>query len=102
LLTEFQSVEMRNSKPFHIRGGKADAIRRHVAEHYIAPAREAGSKQVEIKVGDVHAQLQHTMKLGLICSSVRAVTFRRENNLELVRQSGAYESSSTTFTFELL
>ena len=90
-------------EPVTVRGRKADQIRQHVATRYIAPARAAGRERVDIKIGDVQAELQSTMKLALICSSLRAAKFRQDHNLELVRETDAYyECSSTTFTFKLL
>jgi hypothetical protein len=85
-----------------MRGEQADAIRKHVSEAYIAPARKEGLQSVTIKIGEIHGELGYYNKLALICSSLRAAKFREENNLELISRSGPHESSSTVFTFKLL
>ena len=83
----------------------ADRIRAHVVERYVAPARRRGDETITVVARDV------LRELGLpgdsapsVCSALRTGKFRKENELELVRQDGPPSKNSTTtsFTYRLL
>lgn len=84
---------------------QADLIRSHVADTYVVPARGRDDETVTVVARDV----LHDLKLGgdraaAVCSALRAAKFRKEHNLDLVREAGppSKQSTTTAFTFRIL
>jgi hypothetical protein len=84
-----------------MRGQHADAVREHAVKQYIDPARKAGQQAVKIRAGDVHAALDFTNRMPLVCAALTAMKFRRPNNIHLVKTEGPGQSTTTTFTFSI-
>jgi len=79
----------------------ADDVRKYACDHYVCPARSAGHKIVQIRVGDVHKGLGYKNRLPLVAASLTALKFTTPNKLKLIRTDGPGQSTTTTFVFEL-
>lgn len=82
--------------------GLSDAIRKHVLEKYVAPARERGTRSITLKSGDIHKQLLLSERLPQVCSAIDARRFEIEANARLLDRQGPPVSSTVTWRFELL
>ncbi|MCY4075917.1 MAG: hypothetical protein OXH04_10870 [Acidobacteria bacterium] len=83
---------------------KADDIRSHAAETYVAPARRRGDETVAIVARDVLRDLNLPGdRAAAVCSALRAAKFRKEHSLDLLRVDGppSKRSTTTTFTFRI-
>lgn len=82
--------------------GLSDAIRQHVLEKYISPARERGNKSITLRSGEIHKQLALSDRLPQVCSAIDARRFEIEANVRLVDRQGPPVSTAVTWRFELL
>jgi 5-methylcytosine-specific restriction protein B len=82
--------------------GLSDAIRQHVLDKYVAPARERGSKSITLKSGDIHKQLALSDRLPQVCSAIDARRFEIEANVKLLDRDGPPVSPGVKWRFELL
>ncbi len=80
----------------------ADRIREYVLRRYIEPAREAQASLVEVNAGDVHRALGLANRVPAVCSAIGSSKFLRYADVELEERSGPQNSTTTTFTFEVL
>jgi len=80
----------------------ADEVKQYALDHYIKPARTAGKKQVSICSRDIHSALKFKNRFPLVCAALGGVNFHRENSIVMRHVSSPMNSSTTTFTFELL
>ena len=78
---------------------KADSIRLHGREKYVAPARERRQKQFSIRAGDVLRELKLNGRVPAICSALKTREFLDENGLRLVSKTGPPSGQSTTVTY---
>ena len=53
----------------------SDKTRLYCRDHYVIPARVKGQKEVTIRSGDVHRELNFTNRLPLVCSSLGSKKF---------------------------
>jgi 5-methylcytosine-specific restriction protein B len=82
--------------------GLSDAIRKHVLEKYVVPARERGTRSITLKSGEIHKQLLLSERLPQVCSAIDARRFEIEANARLIDRSGPPVSPGVTWRFELL
>lgn len=83
----------------------SDQVRSFVQNHYIAPARKAGSSTVRVRAGEVHKALKWDLRrVPQVCAALSTRKFLRSANLELLKKSGPPSGQSTTveFTYKLL
>ena len=83
----------------------ADRIRSQVAKNHVVPARRRGDETVTVVAGVVLRELElRSDRAASVCSALRAVKFRKKNDLELMRVDGppSKQSTTTTFTFRIL
>jgi hypothetical protein len=80
----------------------ADEVKQYASDHYIAPARAAGKSQVIICSGDIHSALKFKNRYPLVCAALGGVGFQRTHSIVMRNVTSPMNSSTTTFTFELL
>lgn len=82
----------------------ADAIRSHVVDRYIEPARRRGEPAVTVTARDVLRDMRfRTGRAPAVCDALRARKFLREQALEVeVEGPPSKRSTTTTFTYRLL
>ncbi len=82
----------------------ADAIRSHVVDRYIEPARRRGEPAVTVAAGDVLRDMRfRTKRAPAVCDALRARKFLREQALEVeVEGPPSKRSTTTTFIYRLL
>jgi len=78
---------------------KADVIRLHGREKYVAPARQRQEKRFSIRTGDVLRDLKLNGRVPAICSALKTREFLEENALRLVSKTGPPSGQSTTVTY---
>ena len=78
---------------------KADVIRLHGKEKYVAPARRRQEKRFSIRTGDVLRDLKLNGRAPAICSALKTREFLEENALRLVSRTGPPSGQSTTVTY---
>jgi hypothetical protein len=78
---------------------KADVIRLHGKEKYVAPARQRQEKRFSIRTGDVLRDLKLSGRAPAICSALKTREFLEENALRLVSRTGPPSGQSTTVTY---
>jgi hypothetical protein len=78
---------------------KADVIRLHGKEKYVAPARQRQEKRFSIRTGDVVRDLKLNGRVPAICSALKTREFLEENALRLVSKTGPPSGQSTTVTY---
>jgi hypothetical protein len=78
---------------------KADVIRLHGKEKYVAPARQRQQKRFSIRTGDVLRDLKLNGRVPAICSALKTREFLEENALRLVSKTGPPSGQSTTVTY---
>jgi hypothetical protein len=78
---------------------KADVIRLHGKEKYVAPARQRQEKRFSIRTGDVLRDLKLNGRVPAICSALKTREFLEENALRLVSKTGPPSGQSTTVTY---
>lgn len=80
----------------------ADHIRLSAINYYIEPAREKGDAQVLIRAGTLAKDLFLADRLPNICQSLKGKKLQVLGNVAAPTQEGVNDSTTTTFTFELL
>lgn len=80
----------------------ADVVRAHCGDKIIAPARAAGRTEVEIRAGDIHADLGYKNRLPLVCSALGAALFEKRYRVRRMAVEGPLNGSSTVFRFAVL
>jgi len=80
----------------------SDETRIYCRDHYIIPARSRNQKEVTIRSGDVHRELNFTNRLPLVCAALGSIKF--ENMARAKRKSidGPTNGANTNFTFRIL
>jgi len=82
--------------------GLSDAIRQHVLDKYVSPARQQGSSSIIIRSGDIHKQLALSNRLPQVCSAIDARRFEIEASVRLVDRQGPPVSPGVVWRYELL
>ena len=81
----------------------ADAVRSHVVDRYVEPARRRGEAAVTVVAGDVLQGLGYGPdRASAVCSALRAGKFLKEHDLVVeVEGPASKQSKTTTFTYRL-
>lgn len=82
--------------------GLSDAIRQHVLDTYVFPARKRGSRSIVLRSGEIHKQLGLSDRLPQVCSAIDARRFEIEANVRLMDRQGPPVSPGVTWRFELM
>lgn len=81
---------------------RSEEVRKHVVEHYIAPARRKGQETVQVRAGKVHSELHWTGRVPSVCQALDSLKFQHEAGVELVERSRPGPSTTVVFTFRVL
>lgn len=81
---------------------QADRIREYAIKHCVKPARNAGEKRVSIRAGDVHKAMKLDNRVPAVCGALRTEEFQDRANVELKGCEGPFQSTTTTFHYEVL
>lgn len=83
-------------------GSHADVVRAHCGAKIIEPARQSGRVEVEIRVGDIHADLGFKNRLPLVCSALGSAVFEKQYRVRRTAVDGPLNGANTLFRFEVL
>lgn len=83
---------------------ESDAVRNHVSESFIKPAKQKGQKVVTVNVGAVHKALQLHNRVPLVCAALKSKKFLEGQKLKIISITGppSGQSTTVTFTYEIL
>ena len=79
----------------------AERIRQYVIEQYVAPARAAGDREIEIRAGDIRQGMGLDTPLRFVCSAIETQVFQVAANVMLERRGPAY-GADVTWRFSLV
>jgi len=79
----------------------SDKTRLYCREKYIIPARAKGQKEVTIRSGDVHRELNFTNRLPLVCSALGSKKFESMARVKRKSIEGPTNGANTEFTFQI-
>jgi hypothetical protein len=77
----------------------SDAVRDHVRQAYLQPARDRGVSTFTVNVGQVHRELSLKNRIPLVCQALKSDKFLTSNGLRLIFESGPPSGQSTTVTY---
>lgn len=80
----------------------ADGIRQFVNVNYIRPARNAGTKQVVIRAGDIHSAMKLKDRMPAVASALGAKIFETDYRVRCVSRTGPHNGANLRFTFEIV
>ena len=80
---------------------QADAIRHHVLETYITPARNRRMETVEVRAVDVHRDLGLANAMPAVCSAIGSHKFLSLANVALASRTGPANGANVYFTYSL-
>lgn len=80
----------------------ADKIRQKALELHLQPARQQGLKEVTIICADLHHEVGLHNRYRNVCQALAGSRLSLMANVELLRQEGPRDSSTTRFTYRLL
>ncbi|NQV80001.1 MAG: AAA family ATPase [Alphaproteobacteria bacterium] len=79
----------------------ADRIRFCALNYYIKPSRERREEQVSIRAGTLADDLFLGNRMRNVCQALKGEKFQKLANVSPPTQTGANDSTTTTFTFDL-
>lgn len=77
----------------------SESVLQLVRENYVRPARAISQPVVEVRAGDVHAKLQWSRRVPLVCAALNSRKLQRAAGLELIEKSGPSSGQSTTMIY---
>ena len=80
----------------------ADQVRDHCGKTIIEPARQQRRREVEIRAGDVHSDLNFKNRLPLVCSALGSIKFEDEYRVRRTAVEGPLNGTNTLFRFAIL
>jgi hypothetical protein len=83
------------------RGNNADEIRQFVLDNYIIPARLRNERNVTIRAGDIHSDMNLHWRYPNVCQVLRGNIFLTMANLEKISETGPKFGGNTYFTYNL-
>lgn len=75
----------------------SEAIRNHIGENYVAPARRRGDYTVTVRAGDVAKEL--FAHIPAVCGVLGSDVFERDMRLKRIAVDGPVPGGSTLFVF---
>jgi 5-methylcytosine-specific restriction protein B len=80
----------------------AVAIRQHVITRHFEPARASGAKELTLRAGDLHKELNYKNRMPAVCSVLGSKRLETEARVHRTSTNGPHNSSTTRFTFTIL
>ncbi|HEY2117006.1 MAG TPA: hypothetical protein VGJ51_18050 [Candidatus Angelobacter sp.] len=83
---------------------ESDAVRNHVSQKFIKPAKQQGNKTVTVNVGEVHRALGLHNRVPLVCVALKSKKFLENQGLRILSMTGppSGQSTTVTYTYEIL
>lgn len=78
---------------------ESDAVRNHVSQKFINPAKQQGNKTVTVNVGEVHKALGLHNRVPLVCLALKSKKFLESQGLRILSIAGPPSGQSTTVTY---
>ena len=82
-------------------GSHAAAIRRHIIQRYIVPARQREIGEITIRAGTVADEMGLSGRIPNVCQALGGRILSDSAQIQLIRKAGPKASSTSTFTFRL-
>ena len=79
----------------------ADKIREFANENYIELARKRGEREVSIRAGDIHRDMELHGRLPAVCAALGSNKFLDEAGVERVAVDGPLNGSNCVLTFQI-
>lgn len=79
----------------------ADEVRAYCGKQIIEPARQRGDREVRIRAGDIHQDLNYKNRVPLVCSALGATVFEDEFGVRRVAVEGPLNGANTIFRFAI-
>ena len=79
----------------------ADLIREFVYKTYVAPAKNAGKAEVEVRAGDVHSAMKLKDRMPAIASALGAKTFESTYGVQCLSRTGPHNGANLVFKFRV-
>lgn len=80
---------------------QADTIRQFVNATYIEPARLAGTKQVIVRAGTVHREMNLKNRMLAVTSALGSKAFEAAYRVRCIGRTGPHSGANLVFTFEV-
>jgi len=80
----------------------ANDIRNYCIEHYINSARINNIKNIIIRAGNVHNEMNYKDRMPLICSTLGSLKFEKEANIKRISITGPSNGANTLFEYDIL
>jgi len=64
----------------------AEEIRSYVQRQYIEPARLQGERELTIRAGDVHDEMNLSHRQPLVCDTLRGRKIQEQHNIRLINE----------------
>jgi len=83
----------------------SETVLQFVRANYVHPARQRGSRIVEVKAGDIHNGLRWSRRVPLVCSALSSQKFQSAVGVRLIETKDAPPSglsTRTTYRYEIL
>lgn len=81
---------------------QVDRIRMFVKMYYIEPARRNRQSTITIRAGDVAKKMRLFRRDPNINNALRGRKLQEMCNIRFIERNGPYESTTTTYTYEIL
>jgi hypothetical protein len=78
----------------------SEAIRKHLIDHYVTPARKGNDYTVTVKVGDVLKEMQSPPAIPAVCAVLGSDLFEKEARIKRLCIDGPVPGSTTLFVFK--
>ena len=84
----------------------AEEIRAYVQRQYVEPARQRGEKQVTIRAGDIHDEMNLRSLQPLVCDTLRGRKLQEQCGIRFIderwgRNVNQHHARNIWYTFEL-
>jgi sirohydrochlorin ferrochelatase len=79
----------------------AVAIRQHVINKHIEPARASGAKELTLRAGELHKELSYKNRMPAVCSVLGSKRLETEARVHRTSTRGPHNSSTTSFTYTM-
>jgi hypothetical protein len=79
----------------------ADDVRKYCKDNKIDHARRKGETQIEIRVGDIHTEMNYKNRMPLVSAALGASKFESYAQVERISLAGPTNGANAVFTFRI-
>ena len=80
----------------------AERIRQYAIDQYVAPARAAGAREIEVRAGDIRQRMALENPIQAVCSAIETQRFQATANVEMLERRGPTYGADVTWRFSLV